>query len=108
MLNEDNWQANEARIRGPKAALVRDSDLKVGKYYIYRGRSTITNATYIAKVEKITRWLVVLEVTIDPQTDLGEEAKMGAPSKYCTAIQRTDIGRTECLYKSEVLNALYN
>ena len=97
MINETNWQQRE----NEKGTLVclRDTELKVGAYYIYRGRSSITPATYLARVEKITRWLVVLQVTIDQSTDFEEEAKLGVPSSYCTAIRRTDIGRTERLYR---------
>lgn len=100
MLNEMNWQQKEAE-KGRRLVLLRDSEIKVGAYYIYRGRSTVTPATYLARVEKITRWLVILEITIDQNTDFEEEAKMGRPQKYTWAIQRTDIGRTERLYRRE-------
>ena len=97
MLNDTNWQQREDQ-KSPLVCL-RDSDLKIGAYYIYRGKTAITPATYLARVEKITRWLVVLQVTIDQSTDFEDEAKMGRPASYCTAIRRVDIGRTERLYR---------
>ena len=97
-LTDENWQIRETTER-PAMTMVRDSEVKLGAYYLYRGRSTITNATYLAKVEKITRWLFVLEITIDQSTDFEEEAKLGKPQKYTWAIQRTDLGRTERLYR---------
>lgn len=99
-LNDENWQARETTER-PALVQVRDNEVKVGAYYIYRGKSTLTNATYLARVEKITRWLFVLEITIDQSTDFGEEAKLGRPKKYTWAIQRTDLGHTERLYRRE-------
>ena len=97
MLNDTNWQQRENQ----KSLLVclRDSELKIGAYYIYRGKTSITPATYLAKVEKITRYLVVIQVTIDQTTDIEQDTKLGRPSSYCTAIRRVDIGRTERLYR---------
>lgn len=97
IVNESNWgEREDKRIKMPQ---VKNSEIRVGDRYLYRGANTITrNATYSADVKKITPFIVVMDITID-QTSAPIE-RYGIAKTYSVAIQRSEIGRSERLYKN--------
>ena len=95
MLNEENWMARDDALGDSKMVQVRDSEVKLGGHYEYRGRSAITPyLTYEATVIKITRHMFILDLKAKKDID-----SLGEPIPYCFAIPRIELGKTERLYR---------
>ena len=95
-INEFHWGLREDR--SIKMEQVREKDIKVGKHYIYRGANTITRfADYNAVVKKITPFLIVMDICIDQSSTPME--RLGVARSYSIAIQRSELGRSERLYR---------
>ena len=93
-LNDENWQRREDQ-KTDGWVQVRDSEVKLGGRYQYRGRSAITpSLIYDAKVIKITRHLFILDVKARKNDE-----SLGEPIGYSIAIPRIDLGKSERLYK---------
>ena len=91
-INEFTWRQREDQDR--TRIQVRDSEVRVGEYYTYRGTNTITKfADYKAYVNKITPYLIVMDIVLD------SFGIYGIPRSYCVAIRRSELGRTERLYR---------
>ena len=72
--------------------------IRVGDCFDYKGRNTPTYcALYDAVVVAITERLFILSIAIDP--DYLDRVRFGASRAFPWAINKSDVGKTEMLFK---------
>ena len=89
ILSDDLWQKREDELN---LIQVRLKEIQIGDHYIYRSANSITKgATYDAEIVKITQCLIVVDLLLADDRSMMQS--------YRTAIQISELGRTERLYR---------
>lgn len=74
------------------------SRIRVGDCFDYKGKNTPTYcALYDAVITGMTDKLLIMSITIDQ--DYIDRAKFGASRAFPWAINKSDVGKTEMLFK---------